>query len=346
MVTRNALVECNFADYARKWQWNEKEKTAKRRLHTEKKPITAIGIRFSYEMLDNYIGEFATMFWPHSDIKTFTMAASPELMQYTNFYRSSMEFLTSLRWESPTIVYTGRQRMAKKAFPPGLPDYTDADELVYYNATTGGSDAESAADYLEFCLRVDLARRVGPNRRETFAQRIKAIRLLHQHATLCEDKSALAEKWNRQRATQLAAVVWSPEQQLIMNTVAGLLLLADAELVENSRRQLFIEGEPGTGKSEVLVHMAHAAAMGGAKVLVLCPTGTLVHAYRERIPEHPSITIETLHSGLSLKRQYDKVVDYCPPGKLRKYDLIILDEASQIGGSCYEMLRMALAELP
>ena len=92
--------------------------------------------------------------------------------------------------------------------------------------------------------------------------------------------------------------------------------------------------------------MAHAAAMGGAKVLVLCPTGTLVHAYRERIPEHPSITIETLHSGLSLKRQYDKVVDYCPPGKLRKYDLIILDEASQIDGSCCEMLRMAIAELP
>ena len=81
VVARSALVECNFAEYARKWQWNEKEKTAKRRLHTEKKPITAIGIRFSYEMLDNYIGEFATMFWPHSDMKTFTMAASPELMQ-------------------------------------------------------------------------------------------------------------------------------------------------------------------------------------------------------------------------------------------------------------------------
>ena len=184
-----------------------------------------------------------------------------------------MEFLTSLRWESPTIVYTGRQRMAKKAFPPGLPDYTNADDLVYYNTTTGSSDAESAADYLEFCLRVDLARRVGPNRRETFAQRIKAIRLLHQHATLSTDKSALAEKWNRKRATQLAQVVWSPEQQLIINTVAGLLLLADAELVENSRRQLFIEGEPGTGKSEVLVHMAHAAAVGGAKVLVL----SLIH---------------------------------------------------------------------
>ena len=47
-----------------------------------------------------------------------------------------------------------------------------------------------------------------------------------------------------------------------------------------------------------------------------------------------------------LKRHYDKVVDYCPPGKLRKYDLIILDEASQIDGETYEKLRMAIAELP
>ena len=297
-------------------------------------------------MLDNFIGEFAIMFWPHSDIKTVTIAASAELMQYTKFYRSTMEFLTSLRWESQTIVYAGRQRMATQAFPPGLPEYSEKDRLVYYDAAKDTNDFNSAADYLEFCWRVDLARRVGPNRRETFAQRIKAIRLLHQHATLCEDKSALAEKWNRQRATQLSAVVWSPEQQLIINTVAGLLLLDDAQLVEDSNRKLFVEGDPGTGKSEVLVHMAHAAAIGGAKVLVLCPTGTLVHAYRERIPEHPNITIETLHSGLSLKREYDKVVDYCPPGKLRKYDLIILDEASQIDSKTYEMLRMAIAELP
>ena len=131
-VARNALVKYSFADYARKWQWNEKDRTAKRRQHTEKKPITAIGIRFSYEMLDNFIGEFATMFWPHSDIKTFTMTASPELMQYTKFYRSTMEFLTTLRWESESIIYAGRQRMAIDAFPPGMPAYTEKDQLVYY----------------------------------------------------------------------------------------------------------------------------------------------------------------------------------------------------------------------
>ena len=107
-----------------------------------------------------------------------------------------------------------------------------------------------------------------------------------------------------------------------------------------------LDGTLAPRKSEVMVHLAYRAAQKGAKVLVLCPTGTLVHAYRERIPEHTNITIDTLHSGLAFKRDYDKIVEYCPPSKLRKYDLILLDEASQIDQSSQDKLRMALSELP
>ena len=79
-VLRTALVKHSFAHYARQWQWDSSSGAAKKRHHTVKKPITAIGIRFSFEMHDNYIGEFATMFFPHSDIKTFTITQTPELM--------------------------------------------------------------------------------------------------------------------------------------------------------------------------------------------------------------------------------------------------------------------------
>ena len=98
----------------------------------------------------------------------------------------------------------------------------------------------------------------------------------------------------------------------------------------NSDRHLFLTGEPGSGKSEVIVHAACAAAKSGACVLVLCPTGTRVHSYRDRLPDVDNIVVETIHSGFAIQRQYDKLVDYAPPSRLRRYDLILVDEASQI----------------
>ena len=267
MVARTATVTESFADYARQWVWSEPKKQARRRRHTDQKPITAIGIRFSFEMLDNYIGEFATTFFPHSDIKTFTMTQSPQLMEYTQFYRSTMEYLCRLRWESQDIINMGQQRYKRTAFPKGLPDFTAAGRPVFEDNTIRSAITE-AADYLEFVIRLDLMRRVGPSRRKTFAQRIKAIRLLHNHATTSENPAAMAELWNRKRATQLQPRQWSPQQQAIINTVEGLLLLADEDLVINSQRQLFIEGEPGTGKSEVMVHLALCLAPWGLCVCV------------------------------------------------------------------------------
>jgi hypothetical protein len=81
-------------------------------------------------------------------------------------------------------------------------------------------------------------------------------------------------------------------------------------------------------------------------VLIMCPTGTLVHAYRERVPTHPNIMIDTIHSATVIIRTNDEVVSYAPPSKLRRYDLFLLDEASQIENAVASRLRMALSELP
>ena len=114
----------------------------------------------------------------------------------------------------------------------------------------------------------------------------------------------------------------------------------------NSDRHLFLTGEPGSGKSEVIVHAACAAAKSGACVLVLCPTGTLVHSYRDRFPDVDNIVVETIHSGFAIQRQYDKLVDYAPPSRLRRYDLILVDEASQIEDQVETLLLMGIQELP
>ena len=93
-----------------------------------------------------------------------------------------------------------------------------------------------------------------------------------------------------------------------------------------------------------LIHAAYRVAEVGARVLILCPTGALVHAYRERLPPTDQIMVETLHSGFSIARKVD-LNTYSPPGRLRRYDLIFIDEASQITDDIWEVLFIGIREL-
>ena len=64
---------------------------------------------------------------------------------------------------------------------------------------------------------------------------------------------------------------------------------------------------------------------------------------RLRLPPSNLITIETIHSAFQVTREKDK--QYNPPGRLRQYDLIILDEVSQIDAEVWQCLQIALSEL-
>ena len=110
-------------------------------------------------------------------------------------------------------------------------------------------------------------------------------------------------------------------------------------------RWLHITGGPGTGKTEVIIHAAYRAAEAGCRVLILCPTGALAHAYRERLPPTDQIIVETLHRGFSIARKVD-MNTYSPPGRLRRYDLIFIDEASQITDEIWDVLMVGIRELP
>jgi len=71
-----------------------------------------------------------------------------------------------------------------------------------------------------------------------------------------------------------------------------------------------------------------------------------VHSYRDRLPDSENIVVETIHSAFCIYRQEDQVVQYCPPTRLRRYDLIIIDEASQVEDPTTKKLFIALQELP
>ena len=80
---------------------------------------------------------------------------------------------------------------------------------------------------------------------------------------------------------------------------------------------MHIAGGPGTGKTEAIIHATYRAAEVGARILILCPTGALAHAYKERLPPTAQIVIERLHNGFSFARKVDLNV-YAPPGRLRR----------------------------
>ena len=56
----------------------------------------------------------------------------------------------------------------------------------------------------------------------------------------------------------------------------------------NSRRWLYIEEPPGSGKSAVLLELAIWACQT-MSVLIVCPTGNLVHQYKSKLPERDGI---------------------------------------------------------
>ena len=71
-----------------------------------------------------------------------------------------------------------------------------------------------------------------------------------------------------------------------------------------------------------------------------------MHSYRDRLPASDRIVVETIHSGFQIVRQADMVVQYSPPSRLRRYDLILLDEASQVEDHVAQKVIVGIRELP
>ena len=211
-----------------------------------------------------------------------------------------------------------------------------------------GGDYFLAFQYLQEAMLDEMQDRT-PNlsRRDTFFHRMNALFHLYnyiEHPPV--QRPMKLEQWSTVHHASLVDRQWSPEQAQVLKSIADLLAVSDANDVLESNRMLFVSGEPGSGKSEVLVHAAVRAAKDGCYVLILCPTGTLVHSYRDRLPASERIVIETIHSGLCITRQADLVVQYSPPNRLRRYDLILLDEASQVEDHVAQKIFVAIKELP
>ena len=138
----------------------------------------------------------------------------------------------------------------------------------------------------------------------------------------------------------------SPDQQKAMGYWLRHFDIASAEDHLKSSREIHILGKPGSGKTELFVQFCVHAIANRLRVLIRCPTGQLVAAYRQRLPDHDLIRIETIHAGIAIYREKEALVNHAPPSTLRKYDAILLDECSQIDNFTARKVVYAIDELP
>ena len=86
------------------------------------------------------------------------------------------------------------------------------------------------------------------------------------------------------------------------------------------------------------------------RVLIVCPTGQLVHALKSQLPDIEgieNIEVNTIHGVLQYKRPgADSKVKWSPPSALRRIDLILIDEASQYDDQEWVRLFQCIKEQP
>jgi hypothetical protein len=351
------LPEQRFSmiEYCRAHRWDEKTKSPKPRSYTTTKARgCAVGVKMEFELYDNFIGQFATTFFPHSRESAFLspldrgafLGTQWVSLEYTKHFVGVLSFLLRLQW-CPRVdrLRCDTEWLSLESFPydgfPGRPEVVAVDAFVF-------DTASAACNYLLRCMVLDLSYRYSSARCATFRWHIHAKwQLLRSLGGKAEAETrSVSDSWNYVPSREVKEPTWSEDQAKVLDACAERLEKTDAFYDLGDERPIYLGGDPGTGKSEVLVHTALKAAMDGHMVLIMCPTGTLVHAYRERVPPHPNIVIDTIHSATVIVRTNDQVVMYAPPSRLRRFDLFLLDEASQIENAVAERLRVALSELP
>ena len=280
------------------------------------KPCSA-AVSFPFELLDIYIGAWAASclpgmleerLWPIVPIDLNIPGFEDELVRRRSFTAPSMcEHLKAVLSLDEFLL-------------------AGADPHAYH------------PDLARFFARIEpelKLRGINADRISTFKAKVEATNILLLHI---RDGLEDAGFWTASSLPSGPRRQWSPEQQAVLNWVKNRLRIDDA--ADASNRVLQVSGPPGTGKTEVVIAAAQLALRDDCRVLIVGSIGLLVAMYRLRLPANERLTMETIHTAFKLTRDADAA--YIPPGRLRRYDIIIFE---QIDGQVWGDLKTALGEL-
>ena len=279
-----------------------------------------IAMKFAFELLDIYIASWAAVFMPGMDERR----VSPMMTE-----------------DYPSGMAVEHARRASFQAPEGC-QYLKA-VLCLNEFQVDPSDPRFQPDVTRLLQALDkeLAfRGLSKDRVATCKARISASAIL---LLAVRDGRADPNLWSAKKIHAAPQRQWSTEQREVLDIIATGLRVTDDMDASKQHRVLRVTGGPGTGKTEVLIAAAQQAIDDGCRVLIAGPIGLLVSMYRQRLLAGDQLTLETLHSSFKVTREAD--AQYIPPGRLRAYDLIILDEISQIDSHAWGQIKLALAEL-
>ena len=118
--------------------------------------------------------------------------------------------------------------------------------------------SRSSFDFWACSLEPELRNRASKGRAETFQHRFRAVAAFYGYFAACDQ--SVKEKWSRTPQKNLEERAWSPQQEAALAAIREGVNVVDANQLQSANRFLFLRGQPGSGKSEVLVHAAVNAA--------------------------------------------------------------------------------------
>ncbi len=177
-----------------------------------------------------------------------------------------------------------------------------------------------------------------PQGRPPTMLQVQAAGELPPDAEVCQctdelEYEQLRQHWDTVNRPKYRDFKWSTNQYEALKLIDERLAYEDEQEKKESKRFMYIAGSPGSGKSACILEAALRACRKGMRVLIVCPTGQLVHAFKSMLPEVDGvelIQVDTMHGVLKYKRPTeDKKVQHAGASARRRIDLILVDEASQ-----------------
>ena len=332
---QDVLCRGSFLEYCRLYKVESRKLKPFSRMGRD---TISIGVRYGSEMRDHFIGQLASMHMPHScRDQLYPAAGSDGDFLYVRCLLGFLNYPLQL-----TVNADGTIRIGSSDYYANHGSYFAPLPIGPAGSTIFGSRAD-ALGYIEQLLVAELTvRSLLLSRVDTAKTRLRASYVLATGTVAPGDRAL----WNKTASGTIKEVTLSEDQQKAMEYWKRHFDVSSAEDHLKSIREIHIVGKPGSGKTELFVQFCAHAVANRLRFLILCPTGQLVAAYRQRLPDTEFIRNETVHAGMTIYREKGALVDHAPPSALRKYDAILLDKCSQIENSIGRKLAYPIDELP